>query len=1165
MELVPPESIERWLIAPVPGTAWPSKFVGLDDLGKSLVLATLFQRTNKPVVAVFNSRGDARNAVDNLRFFVGQREKIRTIPVLDFDFHRNLMPNPQDCWEKNSSLFHLINDSAPAIYVTTVGALLQKTLAPEQFLDATLSIRPEMELPRESAINALIRNGYQMLPNASDPGSFAVRGGILDIFSPLYENPLRIEYLGDFVESLRFFRADDQRSLDPVIEAQVIPVKQSLIPRGKEFLKIAPVLKERLDNLGYPKSDRDELLIQIQDGTPNAAYDHLFPILSGRSSPLYQYFPDDALLAIDGQLMEAASQTEFPRLQKSHSLFEQHPSPIATLESLTVNPAELGGWLSQINPVCFESFGGRDDGVSFLAEPVPLGITTTQSSGKLPLENLAKKFHDWMDQGYRIHVVCHSRIHAERMESLFATYGLKCEIHSDSTPALQPLHSVDFQRIHIWHGFITHTALYPRLRLAIISEEAIFGKKKRSAASGGKGHRTVAQHLSFIRELKTNDYVVHKDHGIGRYLGLQSRDFLGIPNDYAVIEYRDGDKLYVPIYRLNIIQKFAAAEATSPALDKLGGDRWGKTKSKVQKAIAHLAAQFLETHARRKLIPVEPCRPAESDYEQFEMEFPFDETPDQLKAIDDLDHDLMQSHPMSRLLCGDVGYGKTEIAMRAAYRVAMSGKQVSVLVPTTILAFQHFETFSRRFKNTPIRVDMVSRLRSSAQIKTTLTAVGRGEIDIIIGTHRVLSSDFQIPNLGLVVIDEEHRFGVLHKERLKKLSQGVHTLSMTATPIPRTLNMAMAGIMDISIITTPPPDRLSVRTFVCRHDEEILREAISNELARDGQIYYVHNRIESIHTIADELRSLFPSLRFQVVHGQMEAEELEKCMIGFFKNDFQVLVSTSIVESGLDNPLANTIIIDRADHFGLAQLYQLRGRVGRADKRAYCYLMIPDENKVSSDAKQRLQIMQRYSELGSGFQIASQDLDSRGAGDLLGEQQSGHLNAVGTDLYFELLEEAIQELQGKPLKIEIEPDINLRIPAYFPDVYLPDVSERVNTYRRLSSLVSPEEIAQFEEELTDRFGKPPVEVINLLGLMYLRIHLKRLHVIRMSCGPKRTTLQFASTTPASPTKIVALIQKNPGGYSLTPDQRLVFDAPEADWKILLREIEMISERLGVSV
>jgi transcription-repair coupling factor (superfamily II helicase) len=639
-------------------------------------------------------------------------------------------------------------------------------------------------------------------------------------------------------------------------------------------------------------------------------------------------------------------------------------------------------------------------------------------------------------------------------------------------------------------------------------------------------------------------------------------DFLGVPNDYVLLEYRDGDKLYIPIYRLSILQKYQGSEGSDVALDKLGTEQWTKTKAKAERAIAELAAELLNIQARRKLIPVNPFTAEGTDYHQFEMEFPFDETPDQLKTIEEVNGDLSKTHPMDRLLCGDVGYGKTEVAMRATARAVFSGKQVAVLVPTTVLAFQHFENFKNRFKNTGARIEMVSRLRTSKQSKEALSDLAQKKIDVIIGTHRLLSADVIFKDLGLIVIDEEHRFGVSHKEKLKRMSESVHLLTMTATPIPRTLNMAMTGIKDISIITTPPPDRLSVRTFVCRRTEEVIRDAISNELARDGQIFFLHNRIETIHKVGEELKRIFPKLTFEVVHGQMDGDELEKKMLSFYRGEFHLLLTTAIIESGLDIPKANTIIIDKAQNLGLAQLYQLRGRVGRSDKRAYCYLLVDNENQMTEDAKQRLQVIQRYTELGSGFHIASHDMDIRGSGNLLGKEQSGHLTSIGIDLYMDLLDEAIRELRGQEKRLQIEPEITLKLAAYFPESYLPDIGERVVLYRRLSSIESEEALSEIESEIRDRFGTPPKEVVNLLGLMALKLHLKRLHVLKMSCGPKRTSLQFAPTTPASAEKLVKLIQGQPKLYSITPDQKLVFVAEDSGLEYQLREVQKLSALLA---
>lgn len=1168
--------LENWLTnhgkAPPPGT----KLVGLDPIAQGLALLKFHESTTQPIVAVFSSGANARNAIDHFSFFGGKEaaKKIHFIPSLEFDFHRSLLPNSEVLAERNVAFFHAINDPEKRVFVTTVRALLQKSLPPEKFLSATLIFQPNQEVKRDPLILSLIEAGYQRQPTAYDPGTFSVRGGVIDIFSPLYSHPFRIEFFGDLIEEIRFFDAISQRSLGKIDKAYVIPVNLTLVPHGETLSKVNGFIKERLDSLGVPKVKRDEILENLKHGILAQENMFLFPILCEGSTPILDYFPKERLCLWEGkdQLLQLAQEEEYPKLKKNHELFETHLLPVGTATSLFMTPEEMKAEIKGNQDYFFEPFQERESDkiLSLASREISLSHERTaahqKGSSHPSLDAFARRFREWGDEGYRINIVSHTQVHADRFSLLFSPYGFKISQHAETEIPWQQMPQLDFNQIHVWQGFLRESRIYPSLKTVIVSEEEIFGVKKRSSRSTQKvSQAEQGKLISAFRDLKVNDYVVHKDFGVGRYLGLKSMDFVGVPNDYVLLEYRDGDKLYIPVYRLNILQKYVGGEGASVALDKLGGEAWAKTKKKAEKAIAELAAQFLNIQAKRKLLSAPAFSAPGADYLQFEMEFPFDETPDQMRAIEDVMHDLSQKHPMDRLVCGDVGYGKTEVAMRAAYRAVLDNKQVAVLVPTTVLAFQHFESFKSRFKNTPARIEMVSRFRTASETKKILSDLKDGKIDILIGTHRLISPDIQFKDLALLIIDEEHRFGVVHKERLKQMASSIHVLSMTATPIPRTLNMAMTGIKEISVIATPPPDRLSVRTFVCRDSDEVMVEAIQNELLRDGQVFFVHNRIEAIFEVEKKLLHLFPKIKIAVVHGQMDADELEKKMLGFYKGDFQILLTTAIIESGLDIPRANTIIIDKANYFGLAQLYQLRGRVGRSSQRAYCYLLAPAEANLTGDAKERLQVIQRYSDLGSGFNIASHDLEIRGAGDLLGKDQSGHINAIGVDLYFELLEESIRALRGQEKKIEIEPEITLKVAAYFPNDYLPDVGERVSLYRRLSSAEDEDMIAQVETEIRDRLGPLPEEVTNLIGLMVIKLYLKQLHVVRMSCGPKRTSLQFAPTTPASPEKLVKLIQSNPQRYSITPDQKFVFSVENTDWRSQLKEVQELCRRLDVTV
>jgi transcription-repair coupling factor (superfamily II helicase) len=1166
---------EHWISGEDEVPASGTKFVATDALTKAMIVAQLRRRTKAPLVAVFKSRAEARNAIDNLSFFVGSKlkERMHYLPALEFDYHRGLLPNPEILCERNVGLLHAMNDPEGRIFFTTVGAVLQKAVPPTEFLRATRVIAPNDEILRDDLLRGLTEAGYQRQPTAYDPGVFSVRGGVIDIFCPLYPKPARIEFFGDLVDEIRFFDPKTQLSQEKLEKVYLIPVGISLVPHGEDFMQAANLVKDRLDALEIPKLARDEVLENIRSGSLQPEYSYLFPLLSKGSSPLFEYFPKDTVYIWDGQeeIETVATESDIPKQKKSHELFEKQPFPIAEYSDLFISEEDLAKKMSDGPRYFWEPFVSKESPEEIIALTEETRLNTereqmkSRKSAQPLLEAFAKRFRDWMDQGYRLHVVSHTGTHAERLSMLLAPYGIRTEKQNEVNGAFPSLLKSDFAVMHLWQGYISESRVFPKLRLVILSEEEIFGHKKRAAKSSSWSQTDAARALSTFRDLNVGDYIVHKDFGIGKYLGLKSMTFMEVPNDYVLLEYRDGDKLYIPVYRLNVLQKYVGGEGSAPLLDKLGAESWLKAKSKAQRAIAELAAEFLNLHAKRRMIAAHKFPEPGQEYSQFEMEFPFDETPDQMKAIEDVQNDLSQSHPMDRLVCGDVGYGKTEIAMRAAFRAISDGKQVAVLVPTTVLAFQHFENFKRRFKNSAAVIEMVSRMRGPTETKAVLQRVKEGKVDILIGTHRLLSADVEFKSFGLLVIDEEHRFGVVHKEKLKKMSETVHVLSMTATPIPRTLNMAMTGIKDISLITTPPPDRLSVRTFVCRKSEEIICEAIQNELLRDGQVFFVHNRIETIFGIADDLKKLLPKVRFEIAHGQMDGETLEKKMMSFYQGEAQVLLSTAIIESGLDIPRANTIIIDKADHFGLAQLYQLRGRVGRSEKRAYCYLLVPNETQMTADAKQRLQVIQRYTDLGSGFNIASHDLEIRGAGDLLGRDQSGHLNAVGVDMYFELLEESIRELRGQEKKIQIEPEITLKISAHFPNDYLPDVGERVQLYRRLSSIDSVDRISDIEAEIRDRFGTLPPEVENLLGLMTMKHYLKQLHVVRMSSGPKRTSLQFAETTPASPEKLVKLITTNPKNYQMTPDQKFVYTVEDTDWKHQLSEIQKLCSYLDVPV
>jgi transcription-repair coupling factor (superfamily II helicase) len=686
----------------------------------------------------------------------------------------------------------------------------------------------------------------------------------------------------------------------------------------------------------------------------------------------------------------------------------------------------------------------------------------------------------------------------------------------------------------------------------ILTEEEIFGERRRlpegkvRVSAPSTSWQRGSPIFSSYRELREDDFIVHIDYGIGRYRGLRHLKIWGVSNDYLLLEYQDGDKLYLPVDRLNLIQRYIGGDGKSPRLDNLGSHSWQRAKKRAKAAVSEMVQELLDLYASRQAFEGFKFPPSDQFYKEFEAMFEYEETPDQMQAIDEVMKDMSHPKPMDRLICGDVGYGKTEVAIRAAYRAVMSGKQVAILVPTTVLAQQHHQTFTERFKMYPVVIEALSRFKNPREQKAILQRLKDGKVDIVIGTHRLLQKDVSFRDLGLVVVDEEHRFGVTHKEKLKQMRKLVDVITLTATPIPRTLQMAVSGIRDLSLIQTPPENRLSIRTFVIRYDDEVIRDAIQREFERGGQVFFVHHRVQNIHTVANHLKQLIPEASLAIAHGQMRERELEKVMLQFVRKEVNLLVCTSIIESGLDIPAANTILINHAERFGLADLYQIRGRVGRGSDQAYAYLIIPGDLMLSKDAMRRLRAIQELSELGSGFKLAIQDLEIRGAGNLLGSSQSGHIAAVGFEFYTQLMEKTVKELKGEEVVEEITPEIHFHLPAFIPEVYVEDPGERLSLYRRLSLSHSDEEVEMIREELVDRFGKIPKEVDHLLEVIKVKILLTRLSIKKFEETPSQFVLAFDENTQVSPQKVVDFVHQGEGKYRFTPDSKLIVEGwPDA--------------------
>lgn len=1072
-------------------------------------------------------------------------------------------------------------EGRPKVLVTTIAASCQATIPRESFEKNTIRVAQGSSVDsREQIMARLTEAGYLRVDPVEDPGTFAVRGDIIDLLPPDRERPVRIELFGDEIERIREFDPATQRTLETELkELAIIPAREVLINRDTVALAREGV-KARADDLGMPRAQRDPILAGVQSGNYPDHSDAWGPFAYSEPACLWDYLPPGASVLWNDELSCQQSWDEFLETQKRlcgdalqsgvvgapvAELFAWTPALEKNVRSRTrlyLDRLEM----AEVDKVGEEDETPLEAGEERVSARHRLFVranTDLSAGSKQAIGELEPQLKLWLRQGFKILILASTQSQLERIRFLIGERGFVGHLE----PGLQP--SV----ISLALGSVSQGFRWPSEGLVVLTESEILGakhvRKQRRASGGAKSESSGSNAknwsgLQALSDLAVGDAVVHVDHGIGRYQGLARLSLGGAPADFLLLEYADKDKLYLPVYRLNVIQKYVGAGATV-ALDKLGAVQFAKAKEKVRDAVKKLAIDLIKLYAERKVRPGVRFSPRDALFREFEASFPFDETNDQLKAIDDILGDMESGRVSDRLVCGDVGYGKTEVAIRAAFRAVTDGKQVAVLVPTTVLAFQHEQSFRTRMKDYPITIDSVSRFKTAKEQKTALAGLATGKVDIIVGTHRLLSRDVQFKELGLIIVDEEHRFGVEHKEKLKTLKTDTHVVTLTATPIPRTLHMALSGLRDISLINTPPVDRLPIRTYVSKYDDALIQRAIVFELNRGGQVFFLHNRVDTIYEIASRIRELVPNAVVGVGHGQMGEGELEEAMVAFYQKRTNVLVCTTIIESGIDLPNANTILINRADMLGLAQLYQIRGRVGRGQQRAYAYLLIPAETAVTDDAKKRLEVIQRFVELGSGFSIASHDLEIRGGGDLLGAQQSGHIAAVGFDLYTELLEEAIREIEGKPLTpadARREPEIKSPFPAFLSEEYVPDVHQRLSLYRRFSAAGEDAEVDVLEEELRDRFGDLPPDAQNLMWLIRVKILLKRNGIDTLTVGPERVSLVSGPGSQLDPVRAISMISGNPSKYQLTPDSKFVAKIPTGSLRDLFFALETLFKELA---
>jgi transcription-repair coupling factor (superfamily II helicase) len=1144
----------------------PCKLLGLNSpVALAAILASAKLEAFSNMVFVFANEEQEASFSRSLKFF-DPHSYVTKLPHHDVSPYANLYSSHSVIAKRLHWLYRAQRAQVGEYFTATVQSLAQRTIPDDIFTDKTFSLNIGDEW-NERTVQRLTESGYLPSSLVESWGQFAVRGSIVDIFSTAYRNPIRIELFGDEIESIRMFDSISQRSLKQVQTIDIPPAAESLYS-DETLPEFVASLSKDWDQRGVSERDKKEVLLSVNRQTYFHGFEFLLKRLYDNLSLPLDYFLSAPKLFV---LEHSECQRTLDELHASYKFdYEEtsdhpvHPEPTEVLCTFDEIQFEKSQNLVLIDKIEIIEHTGEDIpsfsfSVSQLKDFVS-AVAPYRAQTEVLSEKVKERFLQWRQTGNCLFVSCASRSQADRVQSFLARLDFEAEIADENLFHWQQW--VDDQkqqpkRIHLITKSLSESFRLSDDQIIFLRDEEIFGTRRAaSKKSSTEEFQEKAGLLSFS-ELKDGDFVVHKQHGLGVFKGLKVMAIQGVDSEFIQIDYKDKDRLYVPVYKVGQIQKFSGP-SNSGAVAKLGGAAWEKTKTKVKSHLRDMAADLLKLYSEREQLTRPPFSIPDADFINFESAFPYTETKDQIKAINDVVSDLTQEKPMDRLVCGDVGFGKTEVAMRAAFKCAQDRRQVCVIAPTTVLTFQHYESFKKRFKGWPLEIRLLNRFVSKGDAKKSVEELKEGKVDIVIGTHRLLSKDIEFKGLGLLIIDEEQKFGVRHKERLRKLKSSVDTLAMSATPIPRTLNMSLMGIRDLSIINSAPQDRLPTRTFVTKFDPDSIHRAILNETARGGQIFFVHNRVQSIYAVADELKTIVPEIRMAIGHGQMEEGELEKVMVSFFNHEIDMLLCTTIIESGVDIPKANTMFINDAHQFGLSQLYQLRGRVGRSKERAYCYLLVPPGKRLEKDAQERLKVLQENTALGSGLRIAQYDLEIRGSGDLLGEHQSGHINAVGYELYLELLDEAVREAKGEPpLEMQVDPEINLRIPALIPDSYIPDIKIRLGIYKTLSDISEEYQLDEIEDQLRDQFGKPPEEVHNLMGVMLLRMLCKQLAVKDLSSGPRSISLSFTEQTKLPVKKVIELTNRPNRKYSLTPDQRLNIRMKEITWSKVYEELKYI--------
>jgi transcription-repair coupling factor (superfamily II helicase) len=1090
------------------------------------------------VLAVARDTHAAQSLEQDLRVLAGD------LPVLHFADWETLpydlfSPHPDIISQRVAALYRLPS-TARGVLVVPVSSLMQRLPPPSWIAGNALDLKKGQKLDLDVEKRRLEGSGYRNVPQVLDPGDFAVRGALLDLFPMGSDVPFRIELFDDEIDSLRSFDPETQRSDHPVDSVKLLPAREFPLDAASAK-RVRETLRER-----FEFDPRHCPLYQdLKEGGAPAGIEYYLPLFFEKTATLFEHLPAESLIVLCEGVDVAAetfwSQTSERWEQRRHDV----ERPVLTPEEIFLAPASLREqWNRRLRiDVCGREHPRYAEAVAMAEQPAP--VLPWVQKNETPGAALTSFLGNYPG---RVLLTADSAGRREALMEVLAAADLRPPVVTDWTAFVAGnLPSFAITVAAFEEGFaLTEPAI------TVLTERQLFPERAEQSRRRRKTTRDPDAIVRDLSEISIGSPIVHEDHGVGRYQGLITLESGGISGEYLCIEYAKGDKLYVPVAQLQLVSRYSGASPEFAPLHSLGGDAWEKAKRKAAEKVRDVAAELLDIQARRQARKGLALVVDRSMYEPFAATFPFEETPDQFTAIESVIADLGKSTPMDRVVCGDVGFGKTEVAVRAAFVAATAGKQVAVLVPTTLLAEQHYRSFRDRYADWPLKVEVLSRFKSAKEIKAALALLAEGKIDVIVGTHRLLQADVHFHDLGLVIVDEEQRFGVRQKERLKALRAEVHLLTLTATPIPRTLNMAMSGLRELSIIATPPAHRLAVKTFITPWDAAQLREAFQRELARGGQVYFLHNEVDTIEKMARELGEMVPEARIRIAHGQMPERELEQAMLDFHRQRFNVLVCTTIIESGIDIPSANTIIINRADRFGLAQLHQLRGRVGRSHHRAYAYLVVPPKKVMTGDAEKRLEALASLEELGAGFTLATHDLEIRGAGELLGEDQSGQMAEVGFSMYTELLERAVKSIKsGKLADFDLTArhgaEVELHIPALIPDNYLPDVHARLTLYKRIASARDADALKELQVEMVDRFGLLPDPAKQLYAVAELKLEATALGLRKLELGPTGGRVHFLAQPNVDPMSVIRMIQSQPKVYAMDgPDKlRLRMELPDA--------------------